>query len=220
MKAAGAESNLRVLVTGGGSGVGMACAQAFASRGAEVILTDHDGDALTHAALQLNAFSRYCDAISDTSVAVFAAEVSARFASIDVLINAAGQGYVRALAMTRMTKAMLPVIRRGSGRRLVINIAAAGGFREADGMFPYASSIAAFDRLSEALVDQVRGSSIDVVRITPTMVRSRPAAKPHGDQLYELQRVDEEDTARRIVELVCAERPEWRRRPPSFSRRA
>lgn len=220
MTGAGGESNLRVLVAGAGSGVGLACAEAFAARGADLILCDHDGNALTHAALQFNAFSRYCDAIADTSVAVFAAEVAERYSGLDVLINAAGRGYVRALAMTRVTKALMPMLRRGNGRRLVVNIAACGGFREADNMFPYASSIPAFDRLSDALAAQAKGTSIDVVRMTPTLVRTRPASALRDDHLYELQRVDECDTARRIVDLVAAERPEWRQRPPSFSRRA
>jgi NAD(P)-dependent dehydrogenase (short-subunit alcohol dehydrogenase family) len=217
---AGGESNLRVLITGAGSGVGLACAEAFAARGAELILADHDGNALTHAALQLDAFSRYCDAIADTSVAVFAAELGERYSGLDVLINAAGRGYVRALAMTRMTKAMMPLLRRGSGRRMVINISACGGFREADNIFPYASSVPAFDRLSDALAEQAKGTSIDVVRMMPSIAPARPATGPRADHLYELQRVDECDTARRIVELVAAERPEWRQRPPSFSRRA
>jgi NAD(P)-dependent dehydrogenase (short-subunit alcohol dehydrogenase family) len=216
----GDDSNLRVLVTGGGRGVGLACAEAFAACGAELILCDHDGNALTHAALQLDAFSRYCDAISDSSVAVFAAEISDKYPAIDVLINAAGQGYVRALAMTRMTRAVMPLLRRGSARRLVINIAAAGGFRESGGMFPYASSLPAFDRLSDALAEQAKGTSIDVVRLSPTLVRARPPGVTQAGHLYELQRIDEADTARRILELVSAERPEWRRRPAQFSRRA
>lgn len=220
MTGAGGDSNLRVLVTGAAGGIGLACAEAFAARGAELILADHDGNSLTHAALQLNAFSRYCDAIADTSVAVFAAEIGERYPGIDVLINAAGRGYVRALAMTRMTKALMPLLRRGRGRRLVVNIAAAGGFREVDNMFPYASSLPAFDRLSDALAEQTRGTSVGVVRITPTLIRAWPASGLRVDHLYELQRVDEADTVRRIVDLVAAERPEWRQRPPSYSQRA
>lgn len=214
------DDHLRVLVCGAASGVGLACAEVFAARGAELILADHDGNALTHAALRLNAFSRYCDAIADSSVTVFAAEIADKYPAIDVLINAAGHGYVRALAMTRMTRALLPLLRRATGRRLVINIAAAGGFRPTDGIFPYASSTPAFERLSEALAAHVKGTSIGVVSLTPSIARPRSPGVARADHLYEFQRVDEADTARRIVDLVAAERPEWRLRPPSFSKRA
>jgi NAD(P)-dependent dehydrogenase (short-subunit alcohol dehydrogenase family) len=214
------DDHLRVLVCGAANGVGLACAEVFAARGAELILADHDGNALTHAALRLNAFSRYCDAIADSSVAVFAEEIADRFAGIDVLINVAGQGYVRALAMTRMTCALLPLLRRATGRRLIVNVAAAGGFSAVDDIFPYASSMPAFERLSEALATQVKGSSIGVVSLTPTIARPRLPGVVRADHLYEFQRVDEADTARRILDLVAAERPEWRFRPPSFSQRA
>ena len=216
----GVDDDLRVLVCGAANGVGLACAEVFAARGAELILADHDGNALTHAALRLNAFSRYCDAISDSSVAVFAAEIADRFPTIDVLINAAGQGYVRALAMTRMTRALLPLVRRAAGRRLVVNVAAVGRFRPVDGIFPYASSMPAFERLSEALAEQVKGASIDVISLSPSIARPRSPGVVRADHLYEFQRVDEVDTARRILDLVAAERPKWRFRPPSLSKRA
>jgi 3-hydroxybutyrate dehydrogenase len=214
------DDHLRVLVCGGANGVGLACAEAFAALGAELILCDHDGNSLTHAALRLGAFSRYCDAIADNSVAVFAAEMTGKYPAIDVLINAAGQGYVRALAMTRMTRALLPLLRRATGRRLVVNIAAAGGFRPTDGIFPYASSMPAFERLSDALAAQVKGTGIGVVSVTPSIARPRSARVARADHLYEFQRIDAADTARRIVDLVAAERPEWRFRPPSAIERA
>ena len=150
-------SSLRVLIAGGGGGVGAACAEALAGQGAELVLCDIDGIALTAAAERMMAFARFCDAIEENSVAIFAAEIAERFSSIDVLINAAGRGYVRALAMMRITRAFMPLLRRAAGRRLLINIAPAGGFVASDGMFPYASSLGAFERLSDALAEQVKG---------------------------------------------------------------
>src|SRR5690242_9192967 len=97
---------LRVLVSGAASGVGLACAEAFAARGAELVLTDHDGTGLTRAAERLGAHSRFCDSISDASVAILAADIAEQVPSLDVLINAAGRAYVRTLAMTRMTRAL------------------------------------------------------------------------------------------------------------------
>ena len=75
------------------------------------------------------AFARFCDAIEDNSVAIFAAEIAEKFSSIDVLINAAGRGYVRALAMMRMTRAFMPLLRRASGQRMLFDIAPGGRVR-------------------------------------------------------------------------------------------
>jgi len=209
---------MRVLIAGGGGGVGLACAEALAASGAELVLCDIDGTALTRAAERLGAFSRFCDAIEDNSVAIFAAEVGDKFPSIDVLINAAGRGYVRALAMMRLTRALMPLLRSGSGRRMVVNIAPAGGFVSSDGMFPYASSQRAFERLSDAMAEQTRGTSIEVVNVTPKLLRGRLANAGPAHQLYQLQRVDEECTAGEVAALVGGGRKLAPKRSPNRGR--
>ena len=141
----------RVLISGAASGAGLACAQAFAEQGAELILADWDGIALSRTATQLGAFSCFCDAGAERSVDIFLEEISSRFGSIDVLINAAGRGYVRALTMMRMSRAALPLMRRGAGYRLIANVAPAGGFSAGETIFPYAGSFASFARLSEVV---------------------------------------------------------------------
>src|SRR3954454_24659956 len=163
----------RVLISGAASGAGLACAEAFAERGAELILCDWDGIALTSAAKQLGAFSRFCDAGAERGVEIFIEEISAQFGNIDVLVNAAGRGYVRALTMMRMSRAVMPLLRRGRGYRLIANIAPAGGFASCETIFPYAGSFASFARLSETLVEQCRGTEIDVACITPRIVRAK-----------------------------------------------
>ena len=45
-------------------------------------------------------------------MAIFAKDVLDHFPDVDVLINAAGDGYVRALGMMRVTLALLPAMRR------------------------------------------------------------------------------------------------------------
>jgi NADP-dependent 3-hydroxy acid dehydrogenase YdfG len=212
----------RVLISGAASGAGLACAEAFADRGAELILCDWDGIALTRAAKQLGAFSRFCDAGAERGVEIFVEEINSRFGSIDVLINAAGRGYVRALTMMRMARAAMPLLRKGSGYRLIANIAPAGGFSQRETIFPYAGSFASFARLSETLIEQCRGTEIDVACITPRVVRSTPGSAHWSDQLYRLDRVDELDAAERIVSMFAAERPFWNQQqlPPKANRRA
>jgi NAD(P)-dependent dehydrogenase (short-subunit alcohol dehydrogenase family) len=199
----------RVLIAGGARGVGRACADALAACDAELILCDVDGTALTDAAGKLGAFSRYCDAAEELSVAIFAAEIAEKFGSIDVLINAAGRGYVRALSMMRLARTFMPLLRQGSGRRLIVNVAPAGGYVASRDMFPYASSLGAFERLSEALAEQVKGTSIEVATLVPRLLRGPRVNPADSIGLYQLQRVDEEHTASRIVELVAG--PQQRR---------
>src|SRR5437764_2987929 len=220
MRFKNSENRPRVLVSGAATGAGYACAEAFAERGAELILCDWDGIALTRAAKQLGACSRFCDASAENGVEIFVEQIGSEFPSIDVLVNAAGRGYVRALTMMRMSRAVMPLLRRGRGYRLIANIAPAGGFSPSDTIFPHAGSFASFARLSETLIEQCRGTQIDVACITPRIVRAKQGSAIWSDQLYRLDRVDELDAAQRIVEMVAAERPLWKREPPLAGRRA
>jgi hypothetical protein len=76
--------------------------------------------------------------------------------------------------------------------------------------------------LSETLIEQCRGTEIDVACITPRVVRSKPGSAQWSDQLYRLDRVDELDAAERIVSMFAAERPFWNQQqlPPKANRRA
>lgn len=193
-------TNLRVIVTGAGEGTGFACARAFAARGTELILTDHEPEALTRAADLLGAYSRFCDVLSETSAQIFADEIEQDFMTFDVLVNATGNGFVRTLGMMRMAKALLPLLRKGSGARLIVNVAPSSDPCPRHQLFAHAGSQAGFRTLSDALAGQTRGSSIGVVTV---------AAEASHDV-----------TAERIVGMVRSARPEWRSRPPSTRRRA
>ena len=211
-------ASLRVLITGAARGVGLACACAFAECGAELILCDIDGSALTRATDLTSAFSRYCDVVSEASIAVFVEEMTALLTSVDVLTNAAGQGYVRSLGMMRMSRALLPLLRKSQGRRFIFNVAPEGERSMQESIFPYAGSRQSFDRLSDALGDQVNGTTICVLGVA---VRRRP--RPHcieGSEPFPADRLDEEELAQRIVRTVSAARPEWRQRQPRHDRRA
>lgn len=209
----------RVLIAGAAAGIGLACAEAFAARGAELILTDCDGMALSQAAARLGALSRHCDAIGSCSVDILAEELRTSVGGIDVLINGAGRGYVRTLAMARLTQAILPLLRKGSGRRLVFNIPSTGPFAYSDGIFPYASSLEGFQRLSSVLKEQTRGSGIEVITVVPKLPSTRDSVPPAGAG-YRLQPVDLRGTAETILDITMAARPDWHQRSASAIRRA
>jgi NADP-dependent 3-hydroxy acid dehydrogenase YdfG len=170
-----------VLITGGGSGVGLACARALAARGVRLLLCDRDGTALSRAAEELGALTHFCDVTSESSVAIFATDVQGRFSDVDVLINAAGDGYVRALGMMRVTLAFLPAMRRPKTPKLVFNVAP--DFEppeEGEALFPNVASARNFRRLSASLAVQARGSEVRVVTIMPRRVVGAPVGGAIG----------------------------------------
>ena len=152
----------RVLITGACHGVGLECAELFAARGVELILADIDTDALRGLSDELAATGRYCDVASEASVTIFSAEVLERFPEIDLVVNAAGGGYERTLGMYRISRALLPALRRGQFHNILLNIPPAAEDSKA-AIFPYASSQQAFQRLCAALAAETRGSPVRVL---------------------------------------------------------
>jgi NAD(P)-dependent dehydrogenase (short-subunit alcohol dehydrogenase family) len=152
----------RVLIMGACRGVGRQCADALAARGAELILADIDGKALSALGERIDATTRYCDVASEASVTVFAADILAHFPELDMVINAAGGGYERTLGMYRVSRALLPALRKGAGHNILLNIPPSEEHAQ-DAIFPYASSQQAFQRLCAALAAETRGSAVRVL---------------------------------------------------------
>ena len=163
------DSPPRVLITGAGSGIGRACAEALNARGADLILCDNDAQLLRQATDEFGAIGRYCDVASEASVAVFAADILESFHSLDLLINAAGGGYERTLGMYRVSRALLPALRRGPHYKLMLNVPPDEDAGVA--IFPYASSGQAFQRLSAALAAETKGTGVSVLIANPETTR-------------------------------------------------
>jgi NAD(P)-dependent dehydrogenase (short-subunit alcohol dehydrogenase family) len=131
---------LSALVTGGGSGIGLATATLLASRGARVTVLDRDEKAL--AGLPSHLAARTCDVTDDASVRAATGGLD----RLDILVNNAGIGAagtvsdnpdeewrrvldVNVLGIVRVTRAALPLL-RASRRAAVVNtcsIAATAG---------------------------------------------------------------------------------------------
>jgi glucose 1-dehydrogenase len=78
------------LVTGAGSGIGQAIAQAMADAGAAVCINwfrDYGDEAQEHAARLPRAFAHEADVSDPDAVAAMVAAATARFGSLDVLVN-------------------------------------------------------------------------------------------------------------------------------------
>src|SRR5438067_136643 len=87
--------NKAALVTGAGSGIGLATARAYAEAGASVVLADWDEKSVRLAADELTkkghkALAIRCDVSDDAQVEAMVAKTVAHFGRLDVAFNNAG----------------------------------------------------------------------------------------------------------------------------------
>jgi 2-keto-3-deoxy-L-fuconate dehydrogenase len=131
-------SGLAAIVTGGGSGIGLATARLLASRGAQVAVLDlKPGDEFISVA---------ADVTDDASVRLAVDTAAGRLGGIDILVNNAGIGSIGTVAdntdeewhrvfdvnvvgMVRVTRAALPYLRASEHAAIVntCSIAATAG---------------------------------------------------------------------------------------------
>jgi NAD(P)-dependent dehydrogenase (short-subunit alcohol dehydrogenase family) len=78
------------VVTGGGSGIGLATVQRFAAEGARVVVVDIDTDAGTAAASDVDGEFVACDVSDEAAVAALFDGVVQRHGRVDVAFNNAG----------------------------------------------------------------------------------------------------------------------------------
>lgn len=77
-------------ITGGGTGIGLAAAEALAARGAKLTLAARNFARLEEAASRLNAFPVSVDVTSETSIAAAFDAARATHGPVDILVNNAG----------------------------------------------------------------------------------------------------------------------------------
>jgi len=82
---------LRVAVSAGGSGIGLAIATALAAQGARLAICDVDGAALAEAARSLNAdVAQIADVSDEAQIGAFFAQIQTSMGGLDALVNNAG----------------------------------------------------------------------------------------------------------------------------------
>ena len=83
---------LKVLITGGSSGIGKATAKQLAAQGAVVCITGRDKSKLDRVASEINAIPIHLDVTKYNNIAVKVLDAFHSMGGIDVLVNNAGIG--------------------------------------------------------------------------------------------------------------------------------
>jgi NADP-dependent 3-hydroxy acid dehydrogenase YdfG len=183
-----------VLVTGGGSGIGLAVARLCLDEGARVAITGRDRAKLSRAAAELAAGDRLIYFAADVSVPeqveALVADVTARLGWIDVLVNNAGlnikERAFRELNTARWKQlvganldgafycmaAVLPQMHaRGGG--LIVNVNSIAGKRASPlGGAAYAAAKFGLRGLAMAVAAEERSSGVRISSIYPGEVNT------------------------------------------------
>ena len=176
------------VVTGAGSGIGRATAQALAREGATIIVADIDprsGEA-TASVLRGDGWQAFFIAVDLTeraSVQAFAHTVLTRHGPVDILVNGAGWGktqpfcdgtpelWDKLIALNligpmELAKALLPaMVERGSGR--IVNVASDAGRVGSMGETVYSGAKGGLIAFTKSLAREVARHNINVNCVCP-----------------------------------------------------
>lgn len=175
-----------VLVTGGGVGIGRAIAEAFAGAGAQVVIAEIDpANADAAEAAMPSARVIRCDVRQRGVGAMLAERIAAETGRLDVLVNNVGHFvHARPFAMLadeeaeeildvnlgqllRMTKAMVPLLRKGAPGSSIINVTSIEAHRGIPYCSVYAAAKWAVTGFSKSLALEFGPEGIRVNTIAP-----------------------------------------------------
>lgn len=184
-----------VVVTGASSGIGAACARAFAAAGDRLVLVARRADRLDTLAAELaevhstETLALTVDVRDRAAVDEQLGALPDAWRDVDVLVNSAGlaaglmtvqdadpDDWDRMLdtnvrGVLSVTRALLPrMLERGSGH--VINIGSLAGRTAYPGGAVYSATKAALDRITSGLRMDVLGSGVRVSTVDPGLVET------------------------------------------------
>jgi uncharacterized oxidoreductase len=183
-------SNKTVLITGGGSGIGLAIAQLLLEKGNRIIITGRSEARLQQALAHLpHATAIACDITDSANVVRLVDRVKTEFGDLSVLINNAGHATpyqlgiaanafafaeaeitINYLAVVRLTELLLPVLSQ-QPEAAIVNVSSVLAFVPQVATPTYSASKAALHSYTQALRHALRKTtSIRVYDLMPPLV--------------------------------------------------
>ncbi|WP_354260855.1 SDR family NAD(P)-dependent oxidoreductase [Arthrobacter sp. OAP107] len=178
-----------ILITGANRGIGRGLAAQFAADGETVLLSARNGDAAAQAAAEIggDVHPIQLDATDQASIDVAVKQIEATHGRLDVLVNNVGGVFdyaqqasnadlgvvqealnINLFSTWRVTQALLPLLRKAQGARIVnVSSEAASLERMGAGTPAYSASKAALNALTRSLAAELAGDGIIVHSASP-----------------------------------------------------
>jgi NAD(P)-dependent dehydrogenase (short-subunit alcohol dehydrogenase family) len=193
-------SGKRILITGGSRGIGKACADAFAARGAQVAINYQSDKAAARDTLNSLPGEGHlmiqADVAQPSQAQKLIEDVTAAFGKVDIVINNAGisqshpidsvdyetwqNSWKRILAVNLvgpanvMYWAVQHMKNHGGGR--IVNVSSRGAFRGEPTQPAYGASKAGMNSMSQSIAQQVAKHNIYIGVVAPGFVETDMAA--------------------------------------------
>ncbi len=219
------KSHRTALVTGAGSGIGLATAKLLAREGWQVAIVDVNGEALERAATELGPQSLpfTCDLSDAKAVEALMQALSTRTGGrLDLLVNNAGllwSGHfkdqppqniarittVNTIALAICTRLAFPLLKASAdsgGKPVVINLSSASSVFGIPSLAVYSASKFWVHGFTEALAVEWRGQGIAVRDVAPPFVHTPMMSGPAASNPFHVRmgaNLSPEDVARAIL---------------------
>jgi NAD(P)-dependent dehydrogenase (short-subunit alcohol dehydrogenase family) len=217
-------SNKVAIITGAASGIGAACARAFAAAGARVVAVDLNGDGAQRVASEIGGTAIACDVASETDINQLIADTERQLGPVEVLFNNAGvatggdplntpievwneQWQINLMSHVYAVRAVLPgMLERGSG--YLLHTASMAGILTTHGNLTYAVTKHAVVGLAEWLSITYHDKGIRVSLLAPLGVRTPMLGDVESDFARSAAGPikEPEDVAGMVVDAITEER--------------
>ncbi len=193
--------NKTAIVTGAGQGIGLGIALALAQEGANVVITDINGDLCTKAAAELksqgfDSLTVTCNVASKSDIDNLISKTIEKYGTIDILVNNAGiYPYVPFEQMTEAdwdkvmnvnmkgvffaTSAALKHMKSGGRIITISSIASIVGF---ENLVHYCASKGGVNGFTRALALEMAPKGITVNAVAPGAISTPGAAMPEDQK--------------------------------------
>ncbi len=214
--------NKVTIITGAASGIGAACARAFAAKGARVVAADLNHEGASAVAEEIGGLGVACDIADESAVQDMVAKAQSAFGPVDIFFSNAGivansgpldtpdavwegQWQVNVMSHIYALRAVLPgMLERGDG--YLIHTASMAGILSSHGDLPYAMTKHAVVGLAEWLAFTYHDRGVRTSLLAPLGVQTPLLESMKLDSSAVGPVKSAEEVAAQVIEAVEAER--------------